>query len=158
MKICLISVEIFAWGKYGGFGRATRVIGRELARHGHDVFAVVPRRRGQLPVEDLDGITVLSFPPGRPWMASQLFRRIDADIYHSCEPSFGSYLAMRAMPGRKHMVTVRDPRDLTDWKMEFALPSLNRWQVVHNYLTRTTSSCAGLSSAWTPSTVPGVAS
>src|SRR5690606_27640366 len=26
MRICLISVEIFAWGKYGGFGRATRTI------------------------------------------------------------------------------------------------------------------------------------
>ena len=32
MKVCLISVEIFAWGKYGGFGRATRIIGRELTR------------------------------------------------------------------------------------------------------------------------------
>jgi len=27
MRICLISVEIFSWGKYGGFGRATRIIG-----------------------------------------------------------------------------------------------------------------------------------
>lgn len=34
MKICLISVEIFAWEKYGGFGRSTRMIGRELVRHG----------------------------------------------------------------------------------------------------------------------------
>jgi len=34
MKICLISVEIFGWGKYGGFGRSTRMIGRELNRHG----------------------------------------------------------------------------------------------------------------------------
>ena len=36
MKICLISVEIFAWGKYGGFGRATRIIGRELVKRGPD--------------------------------------------------------------------------------------------------------------------------
>jgi glycosyltransferase involved in cell wall biosynthesis len=41
---------------------------------------------------------------------------------------------MRAMPERKHMVTVRDPRDLKDWRMEFALPSLSRLQVVHNFL------------------------
>jgi len=34
MRVCLISVEIFAWGKYGGFGRATRLIGRELAKRG----------------------------------------------------------------------------------------------------------------------------
>ena len=51
MKICLISVEIFAWGKYGGFGRATRIIGRELAKRGMEVFAVVPRRNGQKAVD-----------------------------------------------------------------------------------------------------------
>ena len=32
MKVCLISTEIFAWGKYGGFGRATRMIGGELVK------------------------------------------------------------------------------------------------------------------------------
>ena len=55
MRICLISVEIFAWGKYGGFGRATRTLAREFAKRGHEVFAVVPRRRGQMPAERLDG-------------------------------------------------------------------------------------------------------
>ena len=34
MRICLIAVELFAWGKYGGFGRATRTIGRELVKRG----------------------------------------------------------------------------------------------------------------------------
>ena len=134
MKICLISVEIFAWGKYGGFGRATRTIGRELATRGHTAFAVVPRRPGQGAVEQLDGITVLGFPPSQPWTATRLFSQCDADLYHSCEPSFGTYLAQRAMPHRAHVVTVRDPRDLSDWKTEFLLPSLNKLQVVHNFL------------------------
>jgi glycosyltransferase involved in cell wall biosynthesis len=133
MKICLISVEIFAWGKYGGFGRATRAIGRELVKRGIQVYAVVPRRQGQRPVEELDGITVLGFPPFFPWYATTLFKKCSADIYHSCEPSFGTYLAWKAMPDRKHVVTFRDPRDRKDWKMEFDLPSLNRLQVVHNY-------------------------
>ena len=124
MRICLISVEIFAWGKYGGFGRATRAIGRELAARGHTVFAVVPRRQGQRPVELLDGITVLGFSPWAPWTAARLLRDCDADIYHSCEPSFGTYLALQVMPDRKHMVTFRDPRDARDWKMEYDLPSL----------------------------------
>jgi glycosyltransferase involved in cell wall biosynthesis len=133
VRICLISVEIFAWGKYGGFGRATRVIGRELARRGHDVFAVVPRRADQRPEERLDGITVLGFPARRPWAASELFRRCDAELYHSCEPSFGSYLALRAMPRRRHVATFRDPRDLRDWSLELALPSLSRLQVLQNF-------------------------
>jgi glycosyltransferase involved in cell wall biosynthesis len=134
MKICLISMEIFAWGRAGGYGKATRTIGRELARRGHEVFAVVPRRSGQKPVETLDGITVLGFNPYLPWTAIRLFRECDADIYHSCEVSSGSVLAMRAMPGRRHMVTFRDPRDWAGWKMEFALPSLNKGQVLLNYL------------------------
>ena len=59
MRICLISTEIFAWGKFGGFGRATRMIGGELVKRGVEVIAVVPQRPGQRAVEQLDGITVL---------------------------------------------------------------------------------------------------
>lgn len=134
MRICLISVEIFAWGKYGGFGRATRTIGRELAKRGHEVYAVIPRREGQKPVEDLDGITVFGFPAYLPWSSYNLFKKCNADIYHSCEPSFGTYLALKAMPEKKHMVTFRDPRDFEDWKMEYELPSYSRFQVIYNYL------------------------
>lgn len=43
MRTCLVSVEIFAWGKYRRFGRAVRMVGRELARHGHKMLAVVPK-------------------------------------------------------------------------------------------------------------------
>ena len=133
MRICLIAVELFAWGKHGGFGRATRLIGRELVRRGHEVFAVVPRRPGQRAVEQLDGITVLGFSPWRPWTSAQLFAQCDADVYHSCEPSLGTYFAMRAMPERRHLVTFRDPRTFADWWMELGRPSLSRWQVLHNY-------------------------
>lgn len=134
MRICLICVEIFAWGKYGGFGRATRIIGRELAKRGIEVFAVVPRRRGQKPFEELDGINVLSFPPFLPWLLKELFRKCDADIYHSQEPSFGTYLAMKTMPERMHLVTLRDPKTLDDWKKEFLLPSRNKLRVFMNSL------------------------
>jgi glycosyltransferase involved in cell wall biosynthesis len=134
LKICLIAVELFAWGKYGGFGRAARTIGRELARRGCDVTAVVPRRPGQREVERLDGITVHGFPPAAPWTARRLFERCDADVYHSCEPSLASWIAMEAMPGRRHVVTCRDPRDLRDWGLELARPSLSRLQVALNFL------------------------
>ena len=75
-RICLVSVEIFAYGKYGGFGKATRTIGKELARRGYEVFAVVPRRLDQPPEEDLDGITVLSYLPGDVLKSGELYRRI----------------------------------------------------------------------------------
>lgn len=134
MRVCLICVEIFAWGKYGGFGRSTRMIGKELTGRGIEVIAVVPRRAGQRAVEMLDGIRVLGFESRQPFSAIDLFREADADIYHSQEPSFGTYLAQWAMPDRKHVVTFRDTRDLKDWWIEFKYPSLSRAQVLSNFL------------------------
>ncbi|HEX6434368.1 MAG TPA: glycosyltransferase family 4 protein [Gemmatimonadales bacterium] len=134
MRICLLSMEIFAWGKHGGYGRATRVIGRELARRGVPVTAVVPRRGSQGPVERLDGIEVLSFEPGMPWRAARLLRECNADVYHSQEPSFTTYLAQKIMPSRAHLVTLRDTHDLSDWIAELRFPSLNRLQVLSNKL------------------------
>ncbi len=134
MKICLLCVEIFAWGKYGGFGRSTRMLGRELVRRGFEVTAIVPRRSGQCTVEALDGIRVLGFEPRNPWTALPLLRASDADIYHSQEPSFSTCLARLAMPDRKHIVTFRDTRNLSDWWIEFTHPSLNRLQVLANLI------------------------
>ncbi len=134
MRVCFISVEIFAWGKYGGFGRATRLIGRELVKRGVEVYAVVPQRSDQKPVEILDGIKVLGFPIRKILSATDLFHQADADIYHSEEPSMGTYLARRAMPDRKHLITFRDTHSAQDWLTELFLPSLNKLQVIANFL------------------------
>jgi glycosyltransferase involved in cell wall biosynthesis len=132
MKVCFLCTEIFAWGKYGGFGRATRTIGRELVRRGVEVSAVVPMRGRQRPLERLDGILVLGYPMWAPWRAAALCRRVDADVYHSQEPSTATWLARRARPDRAHVVTFRDPRTWRDWLIELAHPSLNRLQVLAN--------------------------
>lgn len=132
-KICLICVEIFAWGKYGGFGKATRIIGRELVKRGYDVYAVVPRREDQKEEEILDGIKVLSFKPGDLFSSGKIYKKIQADIYHSCEPSLGTWLAMKHVPDAAHVVTARDPREWKDWVMEFSYPSKSRIQVIQNY-------------------------
>lgn len=134
MRVCLIAVEIFAWERYGGFGRATRAIGRELVKRGIEVVAVVPRQTGQGAVETLDGMTVLSFERTRFLAASDLLRQANADIYHSEEPSLATYLAMRAMPERIHFVTFRDTREAGDWRTELFLPSLHPLQVTANWL------------------------
>jgi glycosyltransferase involved in cell wall biosynthesis len=132
MRVCLVSMEIFAWGKHGGYGRATRVIGRELVKRGVEVCAVVPLRGDQGRDEMLDGIRVLGFEPSAPWRATRLLRKCDADVYHSQEPSLGTYLARRAMPDRTHVVTCRDTRELIDWLTEVRHPSLSRLQVLLN--------------------------
>ncbi len=126
-------MEIFAWDKYGGFGRATRLIGRELVKKGIEVFAVVPRRKRQKEFEILDGIKVFSFRKSNPFYARKLFKKCNADIYHSEEPSFGTYLALKEMSHKIHLVTSRDPRFLSDWLREFKDPSYNKFQVLANY-------------------------
>jgi glycosyltransferase involved in cell wall biosynthesis len=133
MKVCLLCVEIFAWGKYGGFGRATRVVGRELVKRGVEVTAVVPRRAGQGAEEMLDGMRVLSFPWHRPLAMTKLIRECNADVYHSEHPSLATYLAMRAMPDRRHIVTFRDPKEFHDWWQELTNPSLSKIQVLLNW-------------------------
>ena len=133
MRICLICVEIFI-NKSGGFGRATRTIGRALAKRDIKVYAVVPQQGDQRPVEFRDGITILGFPKQQPWKTIELFKQVDADVYHSSEPSMSTVFAKRAMPHRKHMITFRDPRNIHDWKKEFDRPARSKLQVVSNFI------------------------
>lgn len=133
-SICLISVEIFAWGKYGGYGKSTRIIGRELVKRGYEVSAVVPRREDQRPEEWLDGIKVYGLTPKEMLTSSTIYRKIKADIFHSCEPSICTWLAMKAVPEAVHLVTCQDPKGYQEWIQEFYFPSKSRLQVVKNYL------------------------
>lgn len=126
MKICFIASQISAWGKIGGFGSMTRTLGKELVKRGVEVSAVVPRRKGQRPIEKLDGISVYSYHSALFLFAQEGYKLCDADIYHSEDPTFGTYLCLKAMPKRKHIVTCIDPRDCNDWKVEFGFSSLAR--------------------------------
>ena len=134
MKICLICVEYFGWGKFGGFGRSTRFIGRRLVEQGFAVSVVVPQRSGQNPVEHIDGLEVHSYPTDAPWRAIEIFRRCDADIYHSQEASLATYLAQWAMPHRRHVITFRDHKLVSDWLVELRYPSRSRLQTAAAWL------------------------
>ena len=117
LSVCFVATELFAWGKYGGFGRCTRTIGAGLARRGVQVSVVVPRGSGQKPVETLEGMTVLSFPLYKYPFTNSLYRRCDADVYHSEEPSWSTRVALTAMPDRKHVVTSQNPKTREDWRL-----------------------------------------
>lgn len=134
MKICLICVEYFGWGKFGGFGRSTRFIGRRLVERGFSVAVVVPQRGDQKPVEHIDGLEVYSYPPNAPWRAIEIFRRCDADIYHSQEASLATFFAQRAMPHRRHVITFRDHKLVGDWLVELRYPSRSRLRTAAAWL------------------------
>jgi len=134
MKICLIANQIAAWGKIGGFGTATRALGSALAARGFEVSAVVPRRakEGQERVEQLDGITVYGTTTRETLLSGSIFRDIDADIFHSQEPTIATRHAQRTRPDAAHVVTCRDPRGLrehlvelrhTNWKRRIIAPA-----------------------------------
>lgn len=120
MKICFVVNEFFGWGKYGGFGSATRMIANGLAAKGIEVDVVTPIRRGQASIERTDGITIRGFHPWSTQEQIGAYRASDADIYHSQDPSVGTLLCQRAMPERRHVVTCQDPRTSRDWWIELS--------------------------------------
>ncbi len=155
VKICFLCVEIFAWGKFGGFGRSTRVIGRELVKRGVEVTAIVPQRAGQGRWRCSMASRVLGFPRTGLFAMTRLIREVDADIYHSQHPSFATWLAQRTMPDRRHVVTFRDPKELEDWWLELT-QSLAQQGAGAAQLARmrTARPCGGQSAAPTGSTAP----
>ncbi len=116
MRVCFVVTEIFAWGVYGGFGFLTREIGKNLVKKGVEVYVVTKQRvdEGQRTIEELDGIKILGFP--KILKSKNLFKLVDADIYHSQEPTIFSYLAKKAKPNKKHIITFQDPRDDKDYE------------------------------------------
>jgi glycosyltransferase involved in cell wall biosynthesis len=119
LHVCLICIEFFGDSIYGGFGRATRFIGRELARRGVTVSVVVPRRSADRPDRyELDGVRVHQYDPRRPWHGLRVLKALDADIYHSQDTSLTTLLAQIARPRAAHVITFRDPMDSEDWQIE----------------------------------------
>lgn len=125
MRICLIATEMEGIGNFGGYGSLTRSLAEGLAARGVEVIVTMPRQNGQRPVTTIAGITVLSYPSGiyhglrdaRQFAA--LYTMINADVYHSEEPSLGTRLAQLGAPGKKHIVTFQDPRTIVDWRKQW---------------------------------------
>ncbi len=121
LNICLLCMELFGFGSAGGFGRATRMIGRELARRGHRVTIVT--RQSPLSAERrtdfmLEGMRVRMYSPRRPFSSLAIYRDCQADVYHSQDASMATWLAMRAMPKARHVVTFRAPLDRADLRID----------------------------------------
>ena len=127
MRVCFVSPEVFAWGYHGGFGFLTRTLGRELAIRGVETYVVTVRRGDQGELEELDGFTVLGYPPRRespglfrPILSRidsiEYYRKADCDIYHSQAVGYNTLATQRAMPGRLHLITFQDPYDMDEWK------------------------------------------
>src|SRR5262245_52858750 len=135
-NICLLVSQYFNWGIYGGFGSMTRKLAESLAHSGYPVRVIVPRRKGQRPLELMNGVAVQSFSPSDIAEACRLLRTTPANIFHSQDPTLLTYLAQKLRPDCIHLVTCRDPRDWRDWGIEFQYgTSRRRWLIPFNWLT-----------------------
>ncbi len=135
LNICLLCMELFGFGSSGGFGRATRMIGRELARRGNRV-TIVTRQNPQS--EDrrtdfmLDGMRVRTYSARRPFSSLAIYRDCAADVYHSQDASLATLLAMQAMPRARHVVTFRAPLSREDVTIDRRFGELGvRGQLMH---------------------------
>ncbi|MGQ0736159.1 MAG: glycosyltransferase family 4 protein [Acidobacteriota bacterium] len=140
LRVCILTSQYFGWGIYGGFGSMSRTLAERLAREGHQISVIVPRRSGQEAHALINGVHVFSFSPFRPSQAARLIADSPADVFHSQDPTVLTWLAERAHPRRVHLVTCRDPRDARDWWTEFrwATPT-RRLLIPFNYLTESST-------------------
>ena len=134
--VCILTSQYFDWGIYGGFGSMSRKLAESLVLSGHRVSVIVPGRQRQKPSEVIGGVEIRSFSPRKVVDACRLIRESAADIFHSQDPTVLTYLAQRIHPRRAHLVTSRDPRELSDWWVEFLYATpMRRLLTPLNYLT-----------------------
>lgn len=125
MHVCFIALEYFAWGKYGGIGKATRDIASALVKRGVRVSVVVPIGVDQLSYEYIDGVDVYGFFLMEYHLIGGLLRGIDADVYHSQDLSLGTWLAKKNCLG-VHLLTCQNPKTSDDWTKVNRFYSLRR--------------------------------
>jgi glycosyltransferase involved in cell wall biosynthesis len=132
--ICIVASQYFGWGAYSGFGSMPRKLASGLAAQGFPVTVITQRRKGQRPLEMVDGVAVRSYGGLNIGELIHLVRQSKAQIFHSQNPSLVTYLAEKLKPDRVHLITCRDPHSLTDWLVEFRHATVRRrFLLAHNY-------------------------
>ena len=128
MRICFIVSEVFRGKRRGGFGKLVRVVGRELARRGFDVYVITWSEPGEGAYAEIDGMKVLSYP--YTFATRSVFRHlidyskvvpliksVNADVYISIDCMVETYIAQKVMPRKKHVIWVQDPFDWRDYQL-----------------------------------------
>ncbi len=115
LKVCFIALEFFHWGKYGGIGKVTRDIAEGLVNRGAEVSVIIPKGKNQGTIEYINGVKVFGYPLWQISPRKRVFTNIDANIFHSQDPSFATVRALKSMPDRRHVITFQNPKSSVDW-------------------------------------------
>lgn len=126
MRVCIVCGQIAGFGRIGGFGTMARKIAEGLDRAGVEVSVCVLRTADLKFRQAIGGIPVIAPHPLAFFTGSRIFSRFKADVYHSQEPTLGTYQLRKAFPEAVHVVTSIDPRDEDDWSEEYRRFSLKK--------------------------------
>jgi hypothetical protein len=137
LKVCLVSVEYFAWGINAGFGMFTRKLGTELAKKGVEVEAFITAAdySKRVPVgkyEIIDGVQVKTLPRIRHKLFNGSCYKTDADIIHSESAPFDTCFTFKNNPGKPKLITVQDLRSYNERKWLYGLggePHSIEWSI-----------------------------
>lgn len=135
MRVCIVATEFLGIGASGGIGVGARALGRHLAARGIDVSAIVPRHHEDLTNSTtLDGISIRTYDRSNLRAFTRQIRAADADVYHHVQASLGARLAETAMADRAHVIECVDPRDWSDWLIDFRLPTSSAARLIPSFV------------------------
>jgi len=128
MRIAFIVSEVFTEKRHGGFGWLVRVVGRELAKRGFEVFVLAWRDPWYPERFRVDDIEVITYPYAFDTRSvvrhicdyyefSKILRDIDADVFISIEAMVETLIAEILKRNAKHVVWAQDPFDWTDYRL-----------------------------------------
>lgn len=131
MKVCVVASQILGADKVGGFGSMSLQLANHLHTRGINVVLLLPAfKKIKLPPTPFKIIPVSL----ANFFNLNFYRNINADIYHSQNQHIIGMIISRAEPEKTHIVTCRDPRDLSDWRIEFVNATLlRRLKIPFNY-------------------------
>jgi len=137
ISVCILAIQYFDDGKYGGFGRMSRLLAEGLNSRGISVSVIFPKTTPKQQTSSIEnGVEVISFNPLNLLQAIRLIRNSHANIFHSQNPTILSYLAQKLRPDAQHIITCRDPKNINDWIIEFRDATIGRKLLTPiNYLT-----------------------
>ena len=135
MRVCIVTTEFLGVGPCGGLGVSARTLGRHLIARGIEVSVVAPSGGWQCEASPsmLEGIEVRSYDRRNQRAFMRAVQSADADVYQYTQASLGAYLAQWVMPDRAHVVECADPRDWSDWLIDFKLPTHSALRLIPSF-------------------------
>ena len=134
MRVCIVATEFLGINVSGGIGVGARTLGRHLVTRGIEVRAIVPHGQNLPSSLTMDGMSIRTCDRSDLRALTREVQAANAEVYHYVQASLGARLAQKAMPDRAHVVECVDPRDWSDWLVDFRLPTHSAVALLPSFL------------------------